>query len=677
MSVSCSINETVGLEAVSCVAPTAIATGSRAWRELGRNLWLALCCLLGFAWIRESPAYFSYLVAMLLEPVAFSPWGQVSVVWLLLAKSALALLPVLPLSFWLFRRGRFLWGRFAMGSCVALILVWLFIDQIVLVMTSNHSSEYLGFLTDATAWQWAGESAHLAKVVLCAAALSVLAVWGLFELIAALDSRWGRTSCHTIVVRGGLLALLLALFGWQLPRLGASAADERVLGLLERNLAWRPLFCAASESGSFATSELQSQATAAYSQAMSELSVQPLDRDFRIQPDERRHVVFLVLESFRRDLLQSETMPHCSALAEDGLFCEQHYSNSNMSHYGLFSLMYGRLPFLYDQLLDRKVVPQACETFRDSGYHSTFITSGDCTSWLRMGEFLGRDTFDDVQVHKQKSWVDRDRQSLAKVSELLKADARERPQFVVCFLMATHFPYEFPANFARYQPTAKAKDVLAVQQPGATGDSTAIRNRQKNAASFLDEEIFQLAKSCDRHQTLFLMTGDHAESFQEDGSFFHGSRLSDAQTTVPALIWGANVSPMNIGRRTSHVDLLPTVCSLLTNGRTVKSLHGKNVLANRTDDLDQVLLTHGRMTSNTPFERVLLVSDECRLPMLLHKAHGGAVTVLDPVDHRDRILPLSNPSAESLKLLSQRIDKVFVTRSVSEGERFADIRFHD
>ena len=107
------------------------------------------------------------------------------------------------------------------------------------------------------------------------------------------------------------------------------------------------------------------------------------------------------------------------------------------------------------------------------------------------------------------------------------------------------------------------------------------------------------------------------------------------------------------------MDLLPTVCSLLTNGRTVKSLHGKNVLANRADDFDQVLLTHGRMTSNTPFERVLLISDECRLPMLLHKAHGGAVTVLDPVDHRDRILPPRSPSAESQKLLSQRIDKVF------------------
>lgn len=659
MSASLSLQETAVIDRLSFEAVGPAVSASRAWRELGRNLWLALCCLLGFAWIRESPAYFSYLVAVLLEPVTLSTWGKVSAVWLMLAKSALALLPALPLSFWLARRGRYLWGRFVVGGWVALVLVWLFVDQIVLVMTSNHSSEYLGFLTDVTAWQWAGESAHLAKLVLCAAALSVLAVWGLFELIAVLDSRCGRSNWHSIMVRGGLFALVLALFGWQLPRLGASDSDERVLGLLERNLAWRPLFCRTSESGTFATPEFQTRASEAYSRALNELSDQPLDRAFQFQSAERRHVVFLVLESFRRDLLASETMPHCSALAEEGLFCERHYSNSNMSHYGLFSLMYGRLPFLYDELLDRKIGPQACQTFRGSGYHSTFITSGDCTNWLRMGEFLGKEAFDDVLVYKQKSWVDRDREALAKVAELLKADAREQPQFVVCFLMATHFPYEFPSKSPRFRPFAKAKDVLAVQQPGATGDPTAIRNRQKNAASFLDTEIHQLVQSIDREQTLLVMTGDHAESFQDDGCFFHGSRLSDAQTMVPALIWGANVPQRTITRRTSHVDLLPTVCSLLTGGRVVKSLHGTDVLASRPDGLDQVLLTHGRMVSNIPFERVLLVSDECRLPMLLHKAHGGGVTVLDPVDHRDRILPPSQPSAESLELLTRRIDKAF------------------
>jgi len=222
MSASLSLSESVVVEADSRAAPAVATTSSRAWRELGRNLWLALCCLLGFAWIRETPAYSSYLVAMLLEPVRLSLWGTTAVMWLLLAKSALALLPVLPLSFWLFRKGRFLWGRFVLSGWVALVVVWLFIDQIVLVMTSNHSSEYLGFLMDATAWQWAGESARLTKLVLCAAALSVLAVWGLFELAAALDSRWGRTHWHAVVVRGGWCALLLCsagnCLGWESVR---------------------------------------------------------------------------------------------------------------------------------------------------------------------------------------------------------------------------------------------------------------------------------------------------------------------------------------------------------------------------------------------------------------------------------------------------------------------------
>lgn len=669
MSASIALRESPAIERDRSVAREPLWSCSLARRELARNLWLALGCLFCFAWFRECPSYCGYLSGMLVESVRLSFWGEVSLAWLVLAKSAQAVLPVLPLSLWLEHRGQARLGRFALSGWVTLVIVWLFVDHIVVVMTSHHTVEFLDLIINPDAWQWAGESSKIVSQFVIAGGALLATVWGVFEAAAlGVKARGGshRTAIRRPFVIAGTLALLLVMLGWPLPRLAVSNSDARLLSQLERHLAWRPAFCLVDHSsGLAAQTDLRDRASQMYCNVKTQLSQQPLDDQFQIATDERRHVVILILESFRRDLVAPETMPFVDKLSHEGLFFERHYSNSNMSHYGLFSLLYGRLPFLYDELLDHRIQSQASATFRNSGYRNTFITSGDCSSWLRMGEFLNRDSFDEVLVLKQPSWVDRDRLALARVAELLTADASQQPQFVVCFLMATHFPYEFPPEHRRFEPVANTKDVLAAHNPGAGGDPAAIRNRQKNAAHFLDAEIQQLVKSADRSQTMLVVTGDHAESFKDDGCFFHGSRLSDAQTMVPALIWGAEVPARRVPHMTAHVDVLPTLCHLLTGGRGApENLHGRNVLDLNADSLQQVLLTHGRMTSRDLFQRTVLVSPEWRLPMLLHTAKGAGITLLDPVDAMDRTLPSQDFTAESLREFSHRFDVVF--RSLSD-----------
>lgn len=666
MSATLEIREPLVNCGVSTPLPRLVANPWKAGRELWRNLWLALACLFAFAWLRECPSYCGYLFGMLVEPVQLTAWGQAALAWLVLAKSAQALLPAVVTMLLLARCDRLRLGRFVLSGWISLLIVWLFVDQIVFVMTSHHSAEYLELAVNRDAWQWAGNSSPVVVKLLLVSGVLLTLTWGLLELFAIVEQRLAKPSepahQHRTVLQSFVL-LAVVILGWPLPRLAISSADARTLSQLERNLAWRPVFCRVDHSSSLAArSELKSLASQLYADVKTELSQQPLDQDFRISTNERRHVVMLVLESFRRDLFAPESMPFCEGLSRDGLFLDQHYSNSNMSHYGMFSLLYGRLPFLYDELLDRRIPSQASETFRNSGYRNTFITSGDCSSWLRMGEYLNRDSFDEVLVLKQPSWIDRDRHALSRVAELLRSDAHEQPQFVVCFLMATHFPYEFPPEHHQFDPVAKAKDVLAAQDPQVSGDPAAIRNRQRNAAHFLDAEIQKLVTSADRSQTLLVVTGDHAESFLDDGCFFHGSRLSEAQTRVPALIWGANVPTRRISQMTSHVDVLPTLCELLTSGHGMpQHLHGRNVLTLDSNSLQQVILTHGRMTSRDLFQRTLLVTPEWRLPMLLHTAKGAGITLLDPVDAMDRTLPSQEFSAESLQEFSRRLEVAFRT----------------
>ena len=661
---SASIASKECLSAERSVAQPTNTSQAHAGRELARNLWLALGCLFCFAWFRECPSYCGYLSGMLVEPARLSFWGEASLAWLVLAKSAQGLLPVVLISLWLTVRRRVLLGRLFLSGWVALLIFWLFTDHVVFVLTSHHVVEYLGLAFHRDAWQWAGESSKTVNILVIFGCYLLVGVTGLFELVAWVDRRLSRSSQagrRSSFLFGSFALLFIVMLGWPLPRLAMSEVDSRLVSCLERNLAWRPMFCEVDHrSGLTDLPDLRNRASQVYANAKARMGDQPLDEYFQIATSERKHVVLLVLESFRRDLISPETMPFCEKLSHESLFFERHYSNSNMSHYGLFSLLYGRLPFVYDELLDRRIKPQASELFRNSGYRNSFITSGDCSHWLRMGEFLNRDSFDELLICQQPSWVARDRQAMARVKELLKANPETDPQFIVCFLVATHFPYEFPPEFRRFKPVAKAKDVLAVQNSAVEGNSTAMKNRQRNSASFLDAEIQQLVTSMDRSKAMFVMTGDHAESFKEDGCYFHGSRLSDAQTMVPVLFWGEGIQPQRIQRMTSHVDVLPTLSALLTRGRDVVDHgHGHNVLVRNSAAIEQVLLVHGRMTSRDLFQRAVLVSPEMRLPMLLHSSKGGGVTLLDPVDAMDRTLPSQDFSEAAVNRLAVRIEAAF------------------
>jgi hypothetical protein len=57
----------------------------------------------------------------------------------------------------------------------------------------------------------------------------------------------------------------------------------------------------------------------------------------------------------------------------------------------------------------------------------------------------------------------------------------------------------------------------------------------------VDDLIADFVESLDLDNTILLVTGDHGESFGEDGGRYHGGALSDVQTQVPAVLWGPGV----------------------------------------------------------------------------------------------------------------------------------------
>lgn len=318
----------------------------------------------------------------------------------------------------------------------------------------------------------------------------------------------------------------------------------------------------------------------------------------RARPD-APDVVLLIAESLRADVLGPALMARLETLGAGGLRAKRHYAGSNSSHRGLFALLHGRHPLVYDAVLDAGTSPATVESFRRLGYRSAFFSSGEIEAWKRMDRFLGSPPFDQVQLHVAqelplwKQWPDCDRRTLAAIRALL---AQPGPHFIVGFLMTTHFPYPYPPAFERFGPVSHEDDLLDWGQLfRAPLERDRLWNRYRNAALSLEAELVEFVTSLDASRTVVAITGDHGESFGEDGALVHGSRASDAQTRVPLLVLGAGVPARTLDAPTSHEDVLPTLLHLATGvADPIRGLDGRDLLG-ATPPRDSLLVAPYRL----------------------------------------------------------------------------------
>jgi hypothetical protein len=303
------------------------------------------------------------------------------------------------------------------------------------------------------------------------------------------------------------------------------------------------------------------------------------------------NVILIIFESFRHSALGPDLMKRLDAWTEQGLRLQRHYSGSNCSHLGLFSLFYGRSALGYNQTLDRKIPAQMLESLRRSGYKLTFLTSGEVKGFRRLDQFISDKTCDEVILDGEftlkgmRDWPDSDRRKLARVRNIVNTP-QGQPQFIFFYLVSSHYRYPFPPEFDIFKESPYTWQFLH-----PTRQIQNHLNRYANAALFLEDEVMKLAESIDLKRNLILITGDHGESMGEDGVFTHGSRMSEIQMRVPFAMVGPGVSPRKISTATVHTDVLPTL---------LHALAGKSVSINHCQGRDLI-------SESSPADRVAVV----------------------------------------------------------------------
>ncbi|MEC8473579.1 MAG: sulfatase-like hydrolase/transferase, partial [Planctomycetota bacterium] len=155
------------------------------------------------------------------------------------------------------------------------------------------------------------------------------------------------------------------------------------------------------------------------------------------------------------------------------------------------------------------------------------------------------------------------------------------------YLYSTHAPYESYLEDRLFTPAADDRLVY----PYGKTERDKVWNRYLNSAHTVDGLLSKLPLE----DKTVLITGDHGESFLEDGTIGHGTQLSHWQTKTPAVFLGRQIQPRTITELTSHADLLPTLLGV--SGITI----------NQPDGLDGLdLSTH---LGSSIKQRVVAVDD--------------------------------------------------------------------
>ena len=364
-----------------------------------------------------------------------------------------------------------------------------------------------------------------------------------------------------------------------------------------------------------------------------------VDLDGGPRPD----VVFIVLESWRPDMLTPAIMPRLTRIAAQGWVSRtEHHVGTNRSELGLYSLLYGDSSLKYERTLDVKRRPLFAHALKSAGYRTVFIT-GHPRKWYRREEFINDECWDEYVRTDQGTWAEWDRRAFQELKRRLGRPSRQ-PIAANLLLMTSHYDYRAPKSHERFVPTSltaitdklpsdplERNGVHFADQPMSVIGPEArsiLWNRYRNSMLYMDDLVGGFVESLDPRRTVVVITGDHGEAFGEGDLFGHVHCFRRTPTHTPLIVWGQAVPAGGSSQRpTCHVDVMPTVFALLGASRKqLQVLPGRDLLStNPADCVRHSQRFYFSIARSSFASELLLVSKQRRLRLLVDRKEPRVV----------------------------------------------------
>jgi len=277
--------------------------------------------------------------------------------------------------------------------------------------------------------------------------------------------------------------------------------------------------------------------------------------------EQQPNIVMIVIDSWRSDMMSEAITPNIFAFKDKSLQYLKHYSGSNNTRHGMFSLMYGIPGTYWDYMLKEQKSPALIQTLIKQGYQTNVFASAKLT----MPEF-DQTLFVDVpklRTHSigQQPWQ-RDNNLTSDYMNWSKTNNSEGPNFSLLFFDSAH-SFSLPDNYPmKFLPSLEEVNFLALNDDY---DPEPFINIYKNSLHYIDSKVGEVLKSLEGEleNTIVIITSDHGEEFNDSkrGYWGHNGNYSKYQTAVPLIIHWPNKAPAIIDYQTSHLSIVPTLMS--------------------------------------------------------------------------------------------------------------------
>ncbi len=345
----------------------------------------------------------------------------------------------------------------------------------------------------------------------------------------------------------------------------------------------------------------------------------------------RPDIVLMLLESERADFLNDSVMPRLWKRAQSGARMAHHIASASSTHYALFSVVFGLNASRLEQVVGTGRSPLLFGALKDAGYRMRLITASS-VDWMGMTQTVFKDVADKLETDIPGTAIQADSTMFAHARDFVVAQPDTAPVFLLLFLGATHFNYQYQPRSHRFTPDWDGVGSISA----ARVDPILMKRRAMNSAYEADwsvDTFLDWFRQRRGRQPLTFVTGDHGEAFREHGRVGHGAGVAEEEIHVPMVLLDDSVKPMVVERVTSHVDIVPTLFHLLGD-RHDPALYSDGAIMTSPPAGRFVVSTAGWVP------RFAVVGDSLKAQFFGLDAGLGTVTLTGPDDQ-----PLSDASA--------------------------------
>ncbi len=293
------------------------------------------------------------------------------------------------------------------------------------------------------------------------------------------------------------------------------------------------------------------------------------------------NILMIVLESWQADAMNAKVTPNMARYAESSTRFNQHISSGAATVPGLFGLMYGLHPNYFNLLRSSSnSYPSVfTETLHQQGYRERVFTSSNLDGFSLRSLFFPRVTQEDFVDHLP------DQVLVDRYIASLQASPKEQPRFDFLFLTSSHASYNYPAEYAHFMPLPAVEGGYALDRQA---DVKPYKNDYYNSLFYLDSLIAKLLAAAEKQgklkNTWVVITGDHAEEFNENGLGYwgHGSNFTRWQTQTPLIVHAPGQHAGKVESKLSlHQDVVPTLMkeALGCSSPATDYSHGANLFS--------------------------------------------------------------------------------------------------